>query len=968
MPQIINTNIASINAQRNLDKSQSSNQQALQRLSSGLRINSAKDDAAGLAISTRFTSQIKGLNVATRNAGDGIALAQTAEGALGSINDSLQRIRELAVQSANATNSDVDRDALQAEVDQLVAEISRTAEETDFNGRKLLDGSFNATFQVGANAGQTVDVSIAELTADKLGASDASGVSANGVNAALANGDLSINGVDILASQANDDTASTKDGASSSIAKAAAINKVSDQTGVTAFVNENTAVGTKQTAVAGTTTLTLNGVAIDLQTSSDAAGSRASVVESINAVADQTGVTAVDTGSSSGGVQLLAEDGRNIDVAYGSFGGGVNAGNVAAATGLAAQDTYVGGYTLVSEDGPITIEGGDGSGLGNLANAGLTAGTYDRGVATATTNQTDFSTTVGSLDAGGSIFNNVFTGAAATVAQDYTLNVTADGVTTPSQIANTVVDQDAIAVIATAVSASSTDITAWEEVNGTLTLNTAAGTDALTLGGTVFNLASYDQAGLVDLADQINANDFGGSLEVTATADATGTGIALSIKNFGATGVVIGGGDAANDFQFDAGNGATALATQAGALKVAGELKYFSESGKDLSVSITRDQDTAGTDTLLANGDLAESGSTYSGPNGLGEGDLTINGVAISSAKTAADTASATVASDGNTILSSSKEASAISVAAAINDVSEETGVTAEALATTVVGNNPGAGTADTSGYEVGDQGELYINGINLGNVTLTDTGDGTTIDTDKAKADAITLINQSAGKTGVTAVDNGTSITLTAEDGRNISVAVNDKSGNSESTTGIGSLFGLSKSVDGIGEAVFGDQTTNPTGTSIEALTYETTVGKVKLTSASEFEVNVGTNGKAELDALGFQAGTFGGGEDGQFLKDIDISTFEGATSAITAIDNAIGQVASQRADLGAIQNRLESTVSNLQVTSENLNAANSRIQDADFAAETAELQRTNVLQQAGISVLAQANAAGQQVLSLLG
>ena len=145
MPQIINTNIASINAQRNLDKSQSANQTALQRLSSGLRINSAKDDAAGLAISTRFTSQIKGLNVATRNAGDGIALAQTAEGALGSINDSLQRIRELAVQSANATNSDVDRDALQAEVNQLVAEISRTAEETDFNGRKLLDGSFSAT-------------------------------------------------------------------------------------------------------------------------------------------------------------------------------------------------------------------------------------------------------------------------------------------------------------------------------------------------------------------------------------------------------------------------------------------------------------------------------------------------------------------------------------------------------------------------------------------------------------------------------------------------------------------------------------------------------------------------------------------------------------------------------------------------------------------------------------------------------
>src|SRR5690606_24185695 len=166
------------------------NQQALQRLSSGLRINSAKGDAAGLASSTRFTAQIEGLSVAVRNAGDGIALAQTAEGALGSMNNNLQRIRELAVQSANATNSDVDREALQAEVEQLVSEISRTASETDFNGRKLLDGSFKATFQIGANAGQTLDISIAELTADKLGSSAKAGVSALGVGEKISNGDL----------------------------------------------------------------------------------------------------------------------------------------------------------------------------------------------------------------------------------------------------------------------------------------------------------------------------------------------------------------------------------------------------------------------------------------------------------------------------------------------------------------------------------------------------------------------------------------------------------------------------------------------------------------------------------------------------------------------------------------------------------------------------------------------------------
>jgi flagellin len=354
----------------------------------------------------------------------------------------------------------------------------------------------------------------------------------------------------------------------------------------------------------------------------------------------------------------------------------------------------------------------------------------------------------------------------------------------------------------------------------------------------------------------------------------------------------------------------------------------------------------------------------------LEDGDLVIEGVAISAAKSSDDTASATVASDGTSILSSSKENSAISVAAAINKVSGETGVTAVVEATKVVGSTSTTPAADADGFETGDQGQLFINGVDLGNVTLSDTGDGVTIDQDKAKSDAINLINASSGKTGVTAIDNGSSISLEAADGRNISIAINNKSGATDSATGIGSLMGLNSSIDGIGESIFGkaDLAGQESNVSAEGLAYETTVGKVKLTSASEFEVGVGTNGKAELESLGFQAGSFGGGEDGQFLKDIDITTVEGATAALVAVDNAIGQVASQRADLGAIQNRMESTVSNLQVTSENLNAANSRIQDADFAAETAELQRTNVLQQAGISVLAQANAAGQQVLSLLG
>src|SRR3990167_3812219 len=159
MASTINTNIASINAQRNLGLSATSLATSMQRLSSGLRVNSAKDDAAGLAISERMNTQVRGLTVASRNANDGISLAQTAEGALGKVGDMLQRMRELAVQASNATNSKADRTALQAEVKQLSDEVDRVAKQTSFNGTKILDGSFaGALFQVGANAGDNITV------------------------------------------------------------------------------------------------------------------------------------------------------------------------------------------------------------------------------------------------------------------------------------------------------------------------------------------------------------------------------------------------------------------------------------------------------------------------------------------------------------------------------------------------------------------------------------------------------------------------------------------------------------------------------------------------------------------------------------------------------------------------------------------------------------------------------------------
>jgi flagellin len=238
MAAIINTNVISLNAQRNLNSSQNALATTLQRLSSGLRINSARDDAAGLAITERMSGQIRGLNQAVRNANDGISMSQTAEGALGEIGNNLQRIRELAVQSRNASNSASDRTALNNEVQQLKAEIDRVASTTTFNGIKLLDGTFtNQAFQVGANVGETINISsIVNAQSTSMGTTTTYSTSVVGVAATaftaptdnIAAGDLTINGVEVGAITAGGSAAAQ------GAAVAAAINLVSGATNVTA--------------------------------------------------------------------------------------------------------------------------------------------------------------------------------------------------------------------------------------------------------------------------------------------------------------------------------------------------------------------------------------------------------------------------------------------------------------------------------------------------------------------------------------------------------------------------------------------------------------------------------------------------------------------------------------------------------------------------------------------------------------
>ncbi|MEK9870574.1 MAG: flagellin, partial [Gammaproteobacteria bacterium] len=343
MAQVINTNIPSMTAQRNLTSSQSDLATSLQRLSSGLRINSAKDDAAGLAISERFTSQIRGLVQAARNANDGISLAQTAEGALKEVSNNLQRIRELAVQSANGTNSASDRAAIQTEVAQLIAEVDRVASQTTFNDIKLLDGTFsNAAFQVGANAGETITVSsvTSAKTAD-LGASLSATAVGTAVTGALSAGDLIINGVDVGAVASGD----AKD-------LAAQINGLSG-TNVTAQAQATSVTGASMTGNAGETgTITINGVATaSVTTTGTTTTDRSAVVTAINAISAATGVTATDTGADGTGVTLTAADGRNIT--HSLDGTLTNA-----ATGVAADATTRSSVTLTgTSSAGITLTG-----------------------------------------------------------------------------------------------------------------------------------------------------------------------------------------------------------------------------------------------------------------------------------------------------------------------------------------------------------------------------------------------------------------------------------------------------------------------------------------------------------------------------------------------------------------------------------------------------------------------------------
>jgi flagellin len=342
MSLTINTNVSALTAQRNLTRSQGGLEKSIQRLSTGLRINGAVDDAAGMAISERLTAQIRGLNQAVRNANDGVSALQTADGSLNEVSSLLQRARELAIQSANDSNSASDRTSLNAEVSNILSELDRLASTVQFNNRKLLDGTFsNAQFQVGANANETVTFSIGSLNTTDLGAKTLSGgaMSSTGFSDLTATSEITVNGIAVTV------------GAQTTIE--GIINALNNETGDT----KATAVKNSQTIVTDTgfialttagavQTLTLNGVAIALSTGN--AGDASSFTATVNSYTNQTGV--VVSTSSTGYVYTRGSGGS---VSFAETSATVGVGDVVAGT---ASRTFNAGFTLsVDLDKTLTV-------------------------------------------------------------------------------------------------------------------------------------------------------------------------------------------------------------------------------------------------------------------------------------------------------------------------------------------------------------------------------------------------------------------------------------------------------------------------------------------------------------------------------------------------------------------------------------------------------------------------------------
>ena len=568
MANVINTNISSLNAQRNLSTSQSSLATSLQRLSTGLRINSAKDDAAGQAISTRMTAQINGMQQASRNANDGISMSQTAEGAMGSINDILLRMRDLSVQASNGTNGTAERATIQNEVDQLYQEIDRIAGDTDFNGIKLLDGSAkNNSFQIGANAGQTISFGIKEMSTKAMNLSGTAAASGDVNSGRIKSGDikkdslLTINGTQI----------SFTDGTQSAMSVATAINKQSDVTGVTATAN-NVVKG----SAIGTGILAADSITITVQKPDGSAGDAIKIAASkdMNELVENINkqVAGVTAALDDKGILTLSNDtGAKITVKTADAAAATAAG-LDASTAAAGGVTYEGYISLTAANGTKVTVGGDDLndfGLNGSVGAGNVTGNAK---ITAANTAADVPAAV--LVAQTALNGTGTTSTALDIATD---KVKINGVELKQDVFTTAFSAGDKAQAINALS-SQTGVTATATTNAYVDTGTAA-------GSLVVNGVSHTIAGVDAMVTAINdKNKEGLSGGISASKDAVSGKLVLTSSSGADITVAADVGDDDTINVSDSAIGSSKTVADLSAVAIRGQVTLTSEGGAPIKL------------------------------------------------------------------------------------------------------------------------------------------------------------------------------------------------------------------------------------------------------------------------------------------------------------------------------------------------------------------------------------------------
>ena len=987
---VINTNVNALNAQDALRVTGRNLATSMERLSTGTRINSAKDDAAGMAISTRMDSQMRGLSVAIRNANDGISISQTAEGAMNAVGNILQRMRDLSVQSVNSVNTSQDRAAMNNEVKALSAEIDRIAGTTTFNNQKILDGSFTGKkLQVGANANETIDMSVANMSASSLGrislsssAMATTGASAQGTPAVETVAQLAffgndtytfkVAGVSVSGAVSQGSPAALVDSINNNL-KAAGNTTVTAQLkngavelrnalggniGVTDFASASNGKATF-TVMSGGGATTLLDDAAAITTSSGSVGSAASSTGTVLSLANLSGA-ANSNGTYSFkvngvAVSIVGDDTEStvktklstaLGASYSVFVGadtittGQASGNFAVAAGKVAGTDFTSGTTLFSAAA--------GAGGGNKG-FGLAAGEF---IITSASNNvpiniTEFQATdsvaagtKGTVRAVGGQSEAVLVDSTNTftVAENYgsQTNLSLNFTSTTSDY-NVLLDGKAFTVTGASLAggtAAATLIASINAVANATSMNTTAQTGTLAA-----NSGKVAAGGLSSLGNTVGAT---GSGATTVNYEIVQNGSTLSIKKAAGANAAAAGGalkiavDTAG-FVGTAGTNASAASfytNSAAGVKDAGTQINLNSTSTAL---FRTGAATPSKMTLEFSGD-----STYTFSLTQLDG-TTQNATAISAAVVGGSVAS---------------------VVAAINNQTNTTGIVASL--------DPNNNKALV--LERGDGKKIQITGF-------TSTGDATVLASPSAGQGASVRLNDDSNSVQAAATSAGAAVATVATmtfsttadtaafkitDGRSTAV-VRATGTNAGTAQGDTLLTEINSALANAGitditaaKTVNASQTvitfTNAKGGSVNVSQFVSDGS-----GTATFAPKTGQGSAVVLDDNG------GISASGKSVADMSISTETGGTEALSIIDNALQQVNDERSKLGALQNRLEFTVNNLSNIVSNTAASKSRIMDTDYAAETTSLAKAQIISQAATAMLAQANQSGQSVLALL-